>query len=484
PAHPVGMSDREVDCYPAAHRVTHDINRFQAEGVDEAHHCVQCGDHRVAAEIVTDTKAGKFQNQTVEELGERAQHTPKVTPSRHPRAGSVQQQQRRTVGRTGFVIAQNAGVSSDFAKRTFVGEIRCHACVPPSMRISVPVMNAPSSETSIAITPATADGAAIPAPLDSSVVGMIGINLVNKPQYSSCGMYPPVASVIPDLMLPGATQTARSPLLAYSSASAWVNDWTPPLLAAYAAMYGCANEAEVELKLTIALRGFCSRLGRASRTTRKVPVRFTPMIWFHRSSPICSVCTARRIPAAFTTESRPPKVSTADRTPSTTERSSPMFISSVVRRSPPPTSSALARVLSSPSAATSAPTTAAPSSSSRSAVACPIPDAAPVTRIRLPASRFICCSCLVLLAQNVFQSRPRGPPSVDGDLRTVHVGGVVRQEIADSTGDLLRHGDTPHRKIGVVTLTDLDADIGGHRGGGHSRVHRVDPDSFRAQFDG
>ncbi len=46
-------------------------------------------------------------------------------------------------------------------------------------------------------------------------------------------------------------------------------------------MYGCANEAEVELKLTIALRGFCNRLGRASRTTRKVPVRLTPMIWFH-----------------------------------------------------------------------------------------------------------------------------------------------------------------------------------------------------------
>ena len=83
------MSDREVDRNPATHRVTHDINRFQAEGIDEAHHRVQCGDHRVAAEIVTDTKAGKLQNQTVEELGERAQHTPKVTPSRHPRAGSV-----------------------------------------------------------------------------------------------------------------------------------------------------------------------------------------------------------------------------------------------------------------------------------------------------------------------------------------------------------------------------------------------------------
>ena len=50
---------------------------------------------------------------------------------------------------------------------------------------------------------------------------------------------------------------------------------------------------------------------------------------------------ARRIPAAFTTESRPPNVPTAERTPSTTDRSSPMFISNVVRRSPPPASCGL-----------------------------------------------------------------------------------------------------------------------------------------------
>src|SRR5271155_1352555 len=61
----------------------------------------------------------------------------------------------------------------------------------------------------------------------------------------------------------------------------------------------------------MALRGFCNSAGSVSRTTRKVPVRLTPMIWFHRSRPIWSVCTARRIPAAFTTESRPPRVSTA-----------------------------------------------------------------------------------------------------------------------------------------------------------------------------
>ena len=43
-------------------------------------------------------------------------------------------------------------------------------------------------------------------------------------------------------------------------------------------MYGWANEADVELKFTIALREFASSAGSASRTTRKVPVRLTPMI--------------------------------------------------------------------------------------------------------------------------------------------------------------------------------------------------------------
>src|ERR1700755_21679 len=100
------------------------------------------------------------------------------------------------------------------------------------MRISVPVIQAPSSDTSMAITPAIAVGSAIPAPLDSTVVGRIGMSLGDNDQSASCGMYPPVASVIPDLMLPGATHTARRPPRAYSSARAWVKDWIPPLLAA------------------------------------------------------------------------------------------------------------------------------------------------------------------------------------------------------------------------------------------------------------
>src|SRR5271163_1968371 len=95
------------------------------------------------------------------------------------------------------------------------------------------------------------------------------------------------------------------------------------------------------------------------------------------------------MPAALTSESKPSSVWTAEDTPSITESSLPTFIATVVSRSATAASSARARVLPKPSTATSAATMVAPSSSSRSAVAWPIPDAAPVTRIRLPSSRFI-----------------------------------------------------------------------------------------------
>ena len=158
PTHPFGMSDGEVERDTAAHRVADDVDGVQAERIDEAHQRIQCGDHRVAAEIVTDAEAGKLQDQTPEEFGERAQHAAEVAPARHAGAGAVQQQQWWPVGQAGFVIAQNACVGGDFAQGVFVGHVGGHACVPPSIRISVPVMNAPSSDTNIAMTPATAAG--------------------------------------------------------------------------------------------------------------------------------------------------------------------------------------------------------------------------------------------------------------------------------------------------------------------------------------
>ena len=91
-AHPVGMGDRVVDPDAAAHRVTQDVNGFQAERIDEAHHRIQRGDHGVAAEIVADTESGKLQDQAAEEVGKCA-HTPRkfrqpVTPGPDPCSSS------------------------------------------------------------------------------------------------------------------------------------------------------------------------------------------------------------------------------------------------------------------------------------------------------------------------------------------------------------------------------------------------------------
>ncbi len=80
----------------------------------------------------------------------------------------------------GVTFARGAGWDPGYAAN--------QAWVPPSMRISVPVMNAPSSDTSIAMTPAMTDGSAMPAPLDVSVVGRIGISRLNNVQSASLGI--------------------------------------------------------------------------------------------------------------------------------------------------------------------------------------------------------------------------------------------------------------------------------------------------------
>ena len=49
-------------------------------------------------------------------------------------------------------------------------------------------------------------------------------------------------------------------------------------------MYGCANDAEVELKLTMTPRPQSSNAGNAARVIKNVPVRLMLMTWFHMSS--------------------------------------------------------------------------------------------------------------------------------------------------------------------------------------------------------
>ena len=116
---------------------------------------------------------------------------------------------------------------------------------------------------------------------------------------------------------------------------------------------------------------------------RYVPVRFTPITWFHISSVDSCVCAARRIPAAFTSTSRPPSCSTivgdgrghralvGDVEPARGE-----VLGDAVGSRP---SSGCARVRR---RATSTACTVPASARRRKTVAWPMPDAPPVTMIR------------------------------------------------------------------------------------------------------
>ena len=75
------------------------------------------------------------------------------------------------------------------------------------------------------MTPATSAGEPMPLP-------MIGDIFVNSDQSALRGIMPGTDSVMPLVMPPGATATARKPCLLYSTASVCVSASTPPLLAA------------------------------------------------------------------------------------------------------------------------------------------------------------------------------------------------------------------------------------------------------------
>ena len=96
PADAVGMVDREVDADAAAHRVADDVHLVDAERVEEGRHRAECGDHRVAAEVVADPETGELQDQAAEVLGERGQHPAEVAPAGDTGPGAVQEQQHRT----------------------------------------------------------------------------------------------------------------------------------------------------------------------------------------------------------------------------------------------------------------------------------------------------------------------------------------------------------------------------------------------------
>ena len=118
------LMDRVVDADGAAHRIADDVNGVQTQRVDEGAHGTECGDHRVAAEVVADPESGEFQHEAAEMLGEGAQNAAEIAPARHTGTGAVQEQQGSARAR--FVIAKNTRLGRYLAKRAVVGQFRCH----------------------------------------------------------------------------------------------------------------------------------------------------------------------------------------------------------------------------------------------------------------------------------------------------------------------------------------------------------------------
>src|SRR5829696_2376056 len=127
---------------------------------------------------------------------------------------------------------------------------------------------------------------------------------------------------------------------------------------------------------------------------RNVPVRLMPITWFHMSSEHSCVLEARRMPAAFTSTSSPPKRSTVARTPVSTAFSSDTSSTAVVRRLLMPSASASSAVPTRPGSSTSTVWTLPASRSRRSTVARPMPEPPPVTMMCRSWKRSTTCLLL------------------------------------------------------------------------------------------
>src|SRR6185437_12795072 len=120
PINAVGAVGGEVDADGAAHRVADDVHLVDTERVQKRRYGTECGDHRVAAEVVADPEAGEFEDQAPEVGGEGGQNSAEVAPSGDAGARAVQEQQYRTrIGAAAVVVAQSAPLSGDFTQVVF-----------------------------------------------------------------------------------------------------------------------------------------------------------------------------------------------------------------------------------------------------------------------------------------------------------------------------------------------------------------------------
>ena len=155
-------------------------------------------------------------------------------------------------------------------------------------------------------------------------------------------------------------------------------------------------------------------------------------------------------PALLTTMSTPPKARTASRKPAATWASSVTSQATLTAASGPPISSATAWALA---ASMSATTTHAPSAASRSAIARPMPEPAPVTNATRPASgrgagwRASLASSSDQYSIRNFSDSGIGAYGRDR-LGAAHDVDRVDVELAGDPGDLLRRAEAEHADAG------------------------------------
>src|ERR1019366_3526769 len=185
---------------------------------------------------------------------------------------------------------------------------------------------------------------------------------------------------------PGQTQLTRTSLRPYSTASARVSWTTPPFDAQYAALYGCDLSPATDAVFTIAPR-VARMWGIPAWQVRNWPVRFTAIIRFHSSSVVSVVRRKKPMPATFARTCKPPWRRTASAIASVT---APGFVTSHGRATAsPPAARIMPTISSAPFTSTSPQTTRPPSSPKCSAVALPMPEAAPVTKTERSSKRLM-----------------------------------------------------------------------------------------------
>lgn len=226
----------------------------------------------------------------------------------------------------------------------------------------------------------------------------------------------------------GAMALVRMPWFRYITARDLVSPTMPCLEAVYAAPAVLPRRPASDAVNTIEPLPAASMCGSAARVSWNGAVRLTRMTRSHSASPVsASADMWSMTPALFTSTSRPPKVSTAVATTSSTTRGS--LRSPTTARATPPAYSMVLTTCSAASSFRSATRTFAPSSANSRAVARPMPEPAPVTTTPRPSSPV---PVLLMSYLSLSLGRPSRPVFRDRRSRLVFAVGVSRSVLATS----------------------------------------------------